>query len=132
MAYAAVQTRQLRDALAFIDHNKGSQSVVYALESLVGTALDSEFGGRSAEIKSQWERLDTGSRFVEENVETRIAQFAAWTKTERRNGLGGLLASLSSMYESLYAIWLHEGVKHLVAPEDFDKWKAVEFPGPKC
>lgn len=78
----------------------------------------------------QWEHLSARHPCVEENAETRVAQFAAWTKRERKNGLAGLLSSLDPMYPELYALWVRDGRKHLVSPEAYGQWKEKEFPDP--
>jgi hypothetical protein len=126
-----VQSRQLRDSLAFIDHSKEHQSVAYELEFVVERALEGAFGEKASGIRTQWERLSARHPFLEENAETRAAQFAAWTKHERRDGLAGLLSSLDPMYPTLYPVWLRNGQTHLVSPEDYAQWNAKEFPDPK-
>jgi hypothetical protein len=126
-----VQCRQLRDSLAFIDHTKEHQSIAYELEFVVEQALEAEMPEKAGEIKAQWERLCARHAFLEENAETRAAQFAAWTKGERREGLAGLLSSLDPMYGSLYPMWVRNGIRHLVSPEEYALWKQREFPDPK-
>ena len=125
-----VQCRQLRDSFAFIDHGKEHQSVAYELEFIVEQALASEFRDLSLDIKAQWEQLDAGHPFVEENVETRVAQFAAWSKKERQAGLAGLLSSLDPMYPTLYPMWERNGKDNLVSPDEYALWHGREFPDP--
>jgi hypothetical protein len=122
----------LRDSLAFIDHSKRHQAVAYELEFVIEQALVDEFGEKAAELSTQWELLTTRHPFLEEHAETRAAQFAAWTKRERREGFSGLLRSLSPMYPALYPMWARTGdAAHLVSPADYDRWKEREFPDPK-
>ncbi len=52
-------------------------------------ALAAEFRENVSEIRAQWERLSARHPFLEENAETRAAQFAAWSKRERRPGQSG-------------------------------------------
>ncbi|MGH9622718.1 MAG: DUF6904 family protein [Bryobacteraceae bacterium] len=125
-----IQCRQLRDSLAFLDHGKEHQAIAYELEFLAGQALAAEFRENAAEIEAQWERLSARHAFLEENAETRAAQFAAWTKRERKNGLAGLLSSLDPMYPALYPIWIRDGRKHLVSPKEYAQWRGREFPDP--
>lgn len=125
-----VQCRQLRDSLAFIDHGKEHQVVAYELEFVVEQAVDAEFRQSASEIRTQWDRLTARHPFLEENAETRAAQFAAWTKTERIAGLPGLLSSLDPMYPTLYATWVRNGGTHLISPDEYDRWTDREFPDP--
>ena len=125
-----VQCRQLRDSLAFIDHTKEHQSVAYELEFVLEQALGTEFSQHAGGIKAQWERLSARHPFLEENAETRTAQFAAWTKRQRREGLLGLLSSLDPIYATLYPMWVRDGIKYLVSPEDYELWSQREFPDP--
>lgn len=108
-----VQCRQLRDSLAFIDHGKEHQIVLYELEFVLEQALDAEFRQSASEIRTQWDRLTARHPFLEENAETRAAQFAAWTKPERITGLAGLLSSLDPMYPTLYSMRSRNGSAHL-------------------
>ena len=97
---------------------------------MVEQALDADFPQDAGEIRAQWEGLSAQHSYLEENAETRAAQFAAWTKWERKEGLAGLLSSLNPMYGTLYPIWVRNGSKHLVSPEDYELWKEREFPEP--
>lgn len=126
-----IQCRQLRDSLAFIDHGKEHQAVTYELEFSIQQAVRREFKADAAEIECEWGRLSADHPFLEENAYTRVAQFAAWSGAERRQGLAGLLASLQPMYPQFYPIWIRSGVKHLVAPQDFQIWREQEFPDPQ-
>ena len=125
-----IQCRQLRDSLAFIDHGKEHQIVAYELEFVTEQALEAEFRESFAESKAQWARLSARHPFLEENAGTRAAQFAAWNKRERRNGLAGLLSSLDPMYPSLYPMWVRNGSMYLVSPEEYAQWNNREFPDP--
>ena len=125
-----IQCRQLRDSLAFIDHGKEHQIVAYELEFVIEQALEAEFRESFAESKAQWARLSARLPFLEENAGTRAAQFAAWNKRERRNGLAGLLSSLDPMYPSLYPMWVRNGSMYLVSPEEYAQWNNREFPDP--
>lgn len=125
-----VQSRQLRDSLAFLDHSKEHQIVAYELEYVIEQALEAEFRQNAPEIRRQWDRLDTRHPYAEEHAETRAAQFAAWSKSERIAGLPGLLSSLDPMYPTNYSIWLRNGAAHLVSPHEYDAWNGREFPDP--
>jgi hypothetical protein len=125
-----VQCRQFRNSLVFIDHSKEHQSVAYELEFVVEQALTTEFRENVSEIRAQWERLSARHPFLEENAETRAAQFAAWTKRERRKGPAGLLTSLDPMYPTLYPMAVRNGSMHLVSPDEYAQWTEREFPDP--
>jgi hypothetical protein len=123
-----VQSRQLRDSLAYIDHTKEHQAVTYGLESILEDAISREFEGKSEAIRTEWQRLQPSQSFLEDNVETRVAQFAAWASSERQRGLAGLLASLDPIYPSSYLVWIRQGRTDLVSPNDFEVWREREFP----
>ena len=123
-----VQCRQLRDSLAYIDHSKEHQAVTYELESILERAIKSEFKSNAAAVRAEWERLQPSHRFLEENAETRVAQFADWTSAQRQQCLAGLLTSLDPMYAALYPIWIRQGRRDLVSPNDFAAWREKEFP----
>jgi hypothetical protein len=127
-----VQCRMMREGLAFMDHGKEHQAVVYELEHILEVAIDTQFKGGATAVKAQWRRLDPAGPYLEENVETRVAQFAGWSKTERRRGLAGLLSSLDPLYERMYPYWVKSGVPYLVSPADYALWNDREFPDPKC
>ena len=122
-----VQCRQLRDSLAYIDHGKEHQIVAYELEFVVDQALEAEFRQNASEIRGQWDWLTARHPFLEQNAETRAAQFAAWTKAERVAGLAGLLSSLDPMYPTTYSMAVRNGADHLVSPEEFNLWNEREF-----
>ncbi len=126
-----VQCRQLRDSLAFIDHGKENQIVAYELEFVIEQALEAEFRQNATEIREQWDRLSARHPYLEENAESRAAQFAARTKSERIAGLAGLLSSLDPMYPTTYSMAVRNGAGHLVSPEEYDVWNDREFPDPQ-
>jgi hypothetical protein len=129
-----VQSRQLRDSLAFMDHSKEHQAVAWELEFMIEEAIESEFKDKAPQIKEQWQRLSANHPFMEENASTRVAQFAAWSEKDRRNGLEGLLTSLDPMYPRMYPFWVKsrkQDASYLIAPADFEVWKGREFPNPE-
>ncbi len=126
-----VQCRQLRDSLAFIDHGKEHQIVAYELEFVIEQAVEAEFRQNATEIREQWDRLSARHPYLEENAESRAAQFSAWTKSERIAGLAGLLSSLDPMYPTTYSMAVRSGVGNLVSPEEYDLWNDREFPDPQ-
>ncbi|MGH9343910.1 MAG: DUF6904 family protein [Terriglobia bacterium] len=123
-----VQCRQLRDSLAFLDHGKEHQAIAYELEFLIEQALQREFPQQAAEIREKWQRLSASHPYLEENAETRAAQFAAWTRTERQKGFAGLLLSLDPMYPTLYRMRAVNGSDLMLSPEAYDLWREREFP----
>lgn len=124
-----IQSRQLRTALAFMDHNKGHQAVVYELEWVIENAIGRQFKQSSAEIRELWTLLSPDHSFLEENAITRVYQYAAWTAHHRKISLPGLLRSLNPIYPVLYPMWLEQGATDLISPEEYDRWKDREFPG---
>jgi hypothetical protein len=71
-------------------------------------------------LVEQWNRIDPAHPWPEEKLDSRAAQFSIWTKEERKTGISGLLSSLDPMYPTLYPIWVNQGVKYLVSPDEFE------------
>jgi hypothetical protein len=115
------------DRCSYRDH---PQIVAYELECVIEQALSTEVQEKAPEIRTQWERLTAQHPFLEENAETRAAQFAAWTKRERKVSLAGLLSSLDPMYPTLYSMGVRNGSMHLVSPEEYAQWNEKDFPDP--
>lgn len=125
------QCTLLRESFAFFDSTKLQQGLTYELEDVIEQALDSDFGNDARLIVQQWGRLDARHPWAEEKINSRSAQYCAWTKTQRRRGLSGLLMSLDAMYPTLYPIWTRQGDKDLVSPDELDNWNSEEWPDPK-
>lgn len=127
-----VQCRMLRSSMAFIDTTKWQQAVAYNLEAVIESALEADFGSHSRVLLERWMMIDPVNPWPEKKLDSRGAIFSSWTKSERRERLAGLLASLDAMYPTLYPIWLRNGDATLVSPEELDSWEGVEWPDPKC
>ena len=126
------QCRTLRESMAFIDTSKRMQAHTYALEAVIEAALKEDFGGEiAAQVIMEWERILTAHPRSEQALRSRGAVFSSWTKAQRRNGIVGLIASLNPMYSINYEIWVCNGVKHLMSPEDYAHWDVAEWPDPK-
>jgi len=125
------QCRLLRDALAFMESKKPQLAMTYLLEDVIESALAEDFGPDAREIIEHWNRLDTRHRYAGTKIDSRCAQYCAWTKAQRRDGLSGLLLSLDSMYPALYPHWAKKGLTNLMAPEKLDEWEGLEWPDPK-
>jgi hypothetical protein len=94
--------------------------VAYELESVLEPAIAAEFKASAGLIKVLWERLIVGHPYLEENIDTRLAQFELWTAAEGRRGLPGLLRSLDPTYPGLYQMWIKQGETDPVSPEIYD------------
>lgn len=125
------QSRVLRKSLAYMDSDKDLQAHTYALEAVIECALKADFG---EEIGSraiyEWDRLDPDDD-EDVTVLTRGGVFCSWTKAKRRAGIVGMLASFSHLYPALYPIWLRNGAKSLVPPDEYAQWEGAEWPDPK-
>lgn len=126
-----VQSRILRESLAFIDSTKWQQAFAYNIEALIESGLEADFGADSQIIKDKWEHLGVRHPHAEEVVESRCAIFSSWSKTERKKRLAGLLFSLDPMYSSVYELWMRRGDTSLVHPNELESWKGKEWPDPK-
>lgn len=127
------QSRQFRTSLAFMDHSKLCQAIAFDLEFVIEKAIRDQFknGDLADQIVREWEGLGPDSPdFTDQKMGTRIAQFAAWRKKERLNGLLGLLMSMNPLYDKiLHDIWVRSGVKNLVPPADLEQWSDPnDFP----
>lgn len=126
-----VQCRMLRAALAFFDSTKLQQAIAFSLEDVIESAIKDAFDSQADAILEAWYRIDPVDESVEQRLDSRGAQFCAWTKDERRANLAGLLASFSPMYDVYFKHWVGQGVKGLVSPEEFEVWEGREWPDPK-
>ncbi|TFW28905.1 DUF6904 family protein [Massilia horti] len=126
-----VQARMLRTSLGYIDSSKQQQAITYALESVIEEAINEDFGEKALSIREQWGRLDPAHPSIEERLDSRGAQFCAWTKAERKAKLAGLLASFDPMYENLYPHWVASGAVDLVAPDELASFSGTEWKDPR-
>ncbi len=124
------QCRMLRASPAYFDSSKRQQACAFELEHVLEEALRSDFGPESEPIKEQWEGIDPSHPYVEEHNRGRPGLYCSWGKAERRRGLAGLLASLDPAYPRLYPMWVRNGAKDLVSPQELDKWDGAEWPDP--
>ncbi len=125
------QHRILRASLGFIDHSKRHQAITYALEAVIEDAISDDFGINGLIIKEKWLRLDPTHSWLEEKLGSRAAQFCAWNKSQRKNGLANLLDSLDPMYPTIYKLRVQNGEIGLLSPDDLDAWEHKEWPDPK-
>lgn len=125
-----LQCRMLRASMAFMDTTKWQQAVAYNLEAVIESALRDDFGAQSKVLVERWMQLDPAHPWLEEKLDSRGAIFSSWTKAERRKHFAGLLASLDPMYPTFYPMWLNNGDKTLVSPEELDSWDGVDWPDP--
>lgn len=126
-----IQCRMLRTSLAFIDSTKWQQAVAYNLEALIESALETDFGNDADNLKKRWMSIDPAQPWAEEKLDSRGAIFCSWTKAERRKMLHGLLLSLDPMYPTIYPMWVRQGDKTLVDPDELDSWSDREWPEPR-
>lgn len=126
------QSRVLRQSMAFFDTTKEMHAHAYALEAVIEQALRAALGAAVAEhVIAEWERLDTNPMQSEALLYGRFSLYSAWPKAARKNGLLGMLASLSYQYPVLYQVWTRNGVKHLVSPEEYAECEGAEWHDPR-
>ncbi len=126
-----VQSRMLRVSLAFFDSTKRQQAIAYSLESVIEEAIDDDFGPGGSLVRERWDRLDPAHPALEERLDSRGAQFCAWTKAERKAKFAGLLASFDPMYDVLYRHSVERGEVGLVVPAELDALAGTEWPDPR-
>jgi hypothetical protein len=126
------QCTMLRDSLSFMPSTTRQQGLTYLLESIIESALDDDFGAKAEEILYQWGRLSTRHPWAADKIDSRCAQYCAWTKPQRKVGLAGLLMSLDAMYPATYPLYSRRGdAVPLVSPEELAAWEGLEWPDPK-
>lgn len=125
-----VQSRMLRESMAFMDTTKWQQCIAYNLEALIEEALQADFGSMSGDLIEKWMDINPRHPYPEEKLNSRGAAFCSWTKSERKKRFPGLLASLSPMYPAYYDIWVRNGGEDLVSPQEYDKMERVEWADP--
>lgn len=126
-----LQCRMLRSSLGYFDSTKLQQAMTYWLEALIEEALAEDFGTAAPAIIEQWHRIDPAHPWAEEKLDSRGAQYCAWSKAERKAMLATLLASLDPMYPAYYQGMLRQGAKNLVSPETLDAFDGVEWADPR-
>lgn len=126
-----VQCRMLRTSLAYFDSTKRQQAMTYALESVLEEAIGDDFGARAPLIRERWMRLDPAQPGIDEKLDSRGAQFSAWTKAARKAKLAGLLASFDPLYPALYPHWVRGGETGLVSPDELDAWQGTDWVDPR-
>jgi len=126
-----VQCRMLRASLGYFDSSKRQQAIAYALEDVIEGAIEDVFGSDAKTILDRWYRIDPSHPWPEEKLNSRGAQFCAWTGAQRRAMLSGLLASLDPMYPVAYSHMVRNGETELIAPQDLDAFADVEWQDPK-
>ncbi len=124
-----VHTRLLRVAMGFCPTDERDQGLVYLLEHAVLSGLAGDIGG--TEVVERWRGLVCNPADILERVESRTGLFLQWSKTERRAGLGQLLASLDPMFSFWYerdpAAW-----RWGISPERFDEMSRLgDFAKPR-
>jgi len=126
------QSRLLRESLAYMDSDKDMQAHTYALEAIIEFALKADFGEEvGSRAIYEWNRLDPKGDESEAAVETRGGMFCAWTKAKRKAGIVGMIASFSYLYSAFYPVWVRNGDKNLVSPDEYEQWKGTEWPEPR-
>lgn len=126
------QAKMFRESLAYIDHGKQHQALVYALESVIEQGLEADFPSEAADIKKILSELSAAHPSLMGLLNSRGAVFSRWTKTERRQGIKGLLQSFSPMYPFEYGIAQKQGTTHaLVSPDEFVAAESEEWVDPK-
>jgi hypothetical protein len=81
-------------------------------------------------IRERWTRLDPDQPDIEDKLDSRGAQFCAWSKAERKARFAGLLASFDPMYAARYPHWVESGETGFVPPHELDALTGAEWPDP--
>lgn len=126
-----MQSRMLRASLAYFDSDKQQQSLAYALELVIETAIAQELKSQADIITYHWNRIDPAIPWAEQKINGRCALFCSWSKAERLKKMPDLLASLDPMHPVFYKHAMKNGRSNLLSPEALDEWDGVEWPDPK-
>lgn len=125
-----LQQRLLRASLAYIDHGRRHQAIIYALEAVIEDGLKEDFPADGDRLVALWQQLNPVFPSVFAKLDSAGALFLSWTKAERRRRFAALLESLDPMYESSYAWRAERGEKNLVSPDELKRWENTEWPEP--
>lgn len=126
-----VQTRMLRQSLAYIDNTKWHQAVAYNLEAVVEDALSQDFAAAAHELSELWRRIDSSLPWPEQKLASRGAIFSSWNKADRKKRLPGLLASFDPSYPMFYEQRVRSGETAWLSPNELDAWARAEWVDPK-
>lgn len=126
-----VQCRMLRESLAYIGSTKRQQAITYALEDVIEAAINEVFGPNAKLVLERWNRIDPRDTTLEGKLDSRCIQFMRWSRTERKNNLPGLLASLDFMYPYFYLNRVNNGEVGLVSPDEYDALNGEVWETPK-
>ena len=126
-----MQSRMLRASLAYFDSDKQQQSLAYALELVIETAIAQELKSQADIITYRWSRIDPAIPWPEQKINGRSALFCSWSKAERLKKLPDLLASLDPMYTLFYEHAMKNGKPNLLSPAELDEWDGMDWPDPK-
>lgn len=82
-------SRLLRISLGYIDHDKRTQAITYALEAVLEDGMKEAFGDDAHGIKAHLEAMSPDEL---NGLGLHVEQFLAWNAEQRKRYLGSLLA----------------------------------------
>lgn len=125
-----LQSRQIREALAWGPSLSRQQACAYALEHVIEQAIKSEFGRTADLVMAAWRRIDPRSPDVVERHDPIGAMFSSWTKTERAKRTHVLLGCYDAMHSDLiHGIAIRNGQDH-ISPTELAQWAGREWIDP--
>ena len=125
-----VQTRQLRQALAWGPSSKTHQACAYDLEAVVETALADQFGAAAPAIEARMTHLNTRVESVIDKVDPLGGMFCSWKKKERKERMAVLMAAFDSMHSSMHGIMVNN-MHDSIAPSEIDSWRGRDWVDPE-
>ncbi|MBP6727771.1 MAG: hypothetical protein KA132_11315 [Thauera sp.] len=87
-----VPARLMRVSLAYIDHGKRDQSVMYGFEAIIEEALREDFGNDAAVLIEEWARLGEDAAQIITELPDRSDRYLAWSPAQRAEHLVDALA----------------------------------------
>ncbi|WP_298842024.1 hypothetical protein [uncultured Salinicola sp.] len=125
-----VQTRQLRQALAWGPSSKTHQACAYDLEAVVETALADQFGAAAPAIEARMTHLNTRVESVIDKVDPLGGMFCSWKKKERKERMDVLMAAFDPMHGSMHDIMVGN-MRDSIAPSEIDSWRGRDWVDPE-
>lgn len=125
-----LQARMMRASLAYFDHSKMHQAMLYALEDVVEKALRDIFKSKADAIIERWQWINVDVPGVFELLHSRAELFCSWTKSERRNRFLNLLETFDLNYAEQHRYRFESGVQGLPSPGEFALFEDREWPDP--
>jgi hypothetical protein len=126
-----LQQAMMRASLAYFDHSKMHQAMMYALDDVIENALRDIFKSDTEAIIDRWRWINVLVPGTFELLHSRAGLFCSWTKSERRKRFLNLLESFDLNYAETHRHRFERGTKGLPSPGEFELFEGRDWPDPK-